>query len=79
MPVLPKGCIAWGATAEPSVFSLISSGGFAVMIAVSLGVMGGRSNWSRIEQRRLMRRQRVEHVKGGPTFTTTLNKHRLAD
>ena len=39
-----------------------------------LGVMGGRSNWSRIEQRRLMRRQRVEHVKGGPTFTTTLNK-----
>jgi len=38
-----------------------------------LGVMGGRSNWSRIEQRRLMRRQR-EHVKGEPTFTTTLNK-----
>ena len=37
--------------------------------------MGGRSNWSRIEQRRLMRRQRrVEHVEGGPTFTTTLNK-----
>jgi hypothetical protein len=35
--------------------------------------MGGRSNWSRIEQRRLMRRQR-EHVKGEPTFTTTLNK-----
>src|SRR6516165_8584146 len=39
-----------------------------------LDVMGGRSNWSRIEQRRLMRRQRVEHVKGGPTFTTTLDK-----
>src|SRR5262249_33409945 len=37
------------------------------------GVMGGRSNWSRIEQRRLMRRQH-EHVKGEPTFTTTLNK-----
>jgi hypothetical protein len=50
---------------------IIFTGGFAVMIAV--GVMGGRSNWSRIEQRRLMRRQR-EHVKGEPTFTTTLNK-----
>jgi hypothetical protein len=37
------------------------AGGFAVMIAVD--VMSGRTNWSRIQQRRLMRRQGVEDIK----------------
>jgi hypothetical protein len=41
----------------------------------SIGVMTGRTNWKRIQQRRLMRRQGVEDVKGGtPIVTTPANK-----
>jgi hypothetical protein len=37
--------------------------------------MTGRTNWKRIQQRRLMRRQGVEDVKGGtPIVTTPANK-----
>ena len=37
--------------------------------------MGGRTNWSRIKQRSLMRRQGVEDVKGAtPIVTTSANK-----
>ena len=37
--------------------------------------MTGRTNWKRIEQRRLMRRQGVDDVKGGtPIVTTPANK-----
>jgi hypothetical protein len=37
--------------------------------------MTSRTNWKRIQQRRLMRRQGVEDVKGGtPIVTTPANK-----
>ena len=37
--------------------------------------MTGRTNWSRIKQRRLMRRQGVEDIKGGtPIVTPPANK-----
>jgi len=37
--------------------------------------MSGRTNWSRIQQRRLMRRQGVEDVRGGtPIVTAPVNK-----
>ena len=63
MPVLPKGSIAWGATARPLVFPLFP-GGFAVnALHVGGGVMV-RANWSRIATRNRMRRQGVEDVKG---------------
>jgi hypothetical protein len=51
--------IVWGAKAKPPVLQAVS-GGFAA----DGRVMTGRTNWSRIKQRSLMRRQGVEDIRG---------------
>jgi hypothetical protein len=55
--------LVWGAKAKPPV--CMPHGDFAVNVrGARKCVMSGRTNWSRIKQRNLMRRRGVEDIRG---------------
>ena len=54
--------LVWVAKAKPPV--CMPHGGFAVKRVARKCVMSGRTNWSRIKQRNLMRRRGVEDIRG---------------